>query len=46
MSKIRAVTNLKLKREAILNPTLKAVSNAEYPEPIDKQQTSNTAFQV
>jgi hypothetical protein len=31
MSKIRAETNLKLKREAILNPTLKAgVSNAEY----------------
>jgi hypothetical protein len=30
MSKIRAETNLKLKREAILNPTSKAVSNAEY----------------
>jgi hypothetical protein len=30
MFKIRAETNLKLKREAILNPTLKAVSNAEY----------------
>jgi hypothetical protein len=29
-SRIRSETNVKLKRESILNPTAKAVSNAEY----------------